>query len=100
MDNGAVTYGERDEVGRGGADEAVLVMTSMRVSRAQGYMNEAYMLTELAAVGVNVGKTVVVTVVVALNKGVTSSFNTKIGNLRHGERNDVHVIANPNVDIS
>ena len=33
MDNGAVTYGERDEVGRGGADEAVLVM---RVSRAQG----------------------------------------------------------------
>ena len=97
MDNSAVTYGERDEVGRGGADEAVLVM---RVSRAQGYMNEAYRLTELAAVGINVGKTVVVTVVVALNKGVTSSFNTKIGSLRYGERNDVHVIANPNVDIS
>ena len=97
MDDGAVTYGGRDEVGRGGVDEAVLVM---RFSGAQGYVNEAYRLSELAAVGVNVGKTVVVIVVVALNKSVTSSFNTKIGNLRYGERNDVHVIANPNVDIS
>ena len=97
MDNGAVTYGGRDEVGRGGVDEAVLVM---RFSGAQGYVNEAYRLSELAAVGVNVGKTVVVIVVVALNKSVTSSFNTKIGSLRYGERNDVHVIANPNVDIS
>ena len=74
MDNGAVTYGGRDEVGRGGVDEAVLVM---RFSGAQGDVNEAYRLSELAAVGVNVGKTVVVIVVVALNKSVTSSFNTR-----------------------
>jgi hypothetical protein len=74
MDNGEVTYGGRVEVGRGEVDEAVLVM---RFSGAQGNVYEAYRLRELAAVGVNVGKTVVVTVVVALNKSVKSSFNTK-----------------------
>lgn len=74
MDNAAVTYRGRDEVGMGGVDEAVLVM---RFSGPQGYMDEAYGLSELAAVGVNVGKTVVVTVVVALNNSVTLSFNPK-----------------------